>query len=132
MNINKLTGYFHDGTILDVQHKDNIIELFLESSQMEPNEEISQKDLSASGTLTGKLCLIGVQNIKIGNTEYKGILQKNFDDGEILTLEVSDHKILILVEWINFPPKVRASAISKIEIQAKKIFWENIPDLINP
>ena len=52
-----------------------------------------------------------------------------YDNGNILDLEIRDNKIFLLVEWKNFPPKARKNDVSKIEIEAEKIYWEKIPDL---
>lgn len=74
-------------------------------------------------TLKGSLLLYNIKNIKVGNKEYKGTLKKQYDDGEILDLEVENNKVLLLIEWTNFPPKIRATDVSKIEIEAEKVQW---------
>ena len=129
MDIKKCTGYFHDGTLIGIYQKKNSLELFLESCQITSGEFVDEKILSKAGTLKGKLCLTGIKNIKVGDKEYTGILRKEYDDGEILHLEIGNNKVLLLVEWKNFPPKPRIRDVGKIEIEAEKIYWENIPDL---
>ncbi len=128
MDIKKYTGYFHDGTLIDVQPDGNQVTFFLESSQIEPDEIIDKELLSKDNTLKGKLHVENIKNIKVGNKEYKGILRKEYDDGEILHLKIHNNTMLLLLEWTNFPPKTRMTDVSKIEIEAEKIYWENIPD----
>lgn len=129
MNIKKYVGYFHDGNLININHHGNIVELFIESSQIEENEIDNKETLSKTSTLKGILYLINVKNIKLEDKKYEGILTKIYDDGEILDLEIQGNKILLLVEWKNFPPKVRTSDVSKIEIEADEIYWKNIPTL---
>ena len=129
MDIKKYTGYFHDGGFIGMKKKENDIELFLQSCEISPDEPIDKKILSQANTLRGKLCLIGVKWIKVDNKEDKEIPWKKYDDGEILDLEIDNNKVFLLIEWTNFPPKLRTNDVGKIEIEAEKVYWENIPDL---
>ena len=72
-----------------------------------------------------------VQWIKVAGIENAEMLWKDYDNGEILDLEIDDNKVFLLIEWKNWPPKprLRTNDVSKIEIEAEKIYWENIPDL---
>lgn len=129
MDIKNYTGYFHDGTLLKIKHEKNQIEFFLESSQIGSHKIKDRELLSNDNTLKGKLHVKNIIKIKVGNKEYKGILRKEYDDGEILDLEINKNKMLLLIEWTNFPPKNRVTDVAKIEIEAEKIQWENIPNL---
>ncbi len=128
MDIKKCAGYFHDGTLIGIKQKTKTLELFLESCQITSDEFMSEQFLSKDKTLKGKLCFIGVKNINVDDKEYKGILQMEYDDGEILHLEIDNNKVLLLIEWKNFPPKPRTRDVGKIEIEAEKIWLENMPD----
>jgi hypothetical protein len=55
--------------------------------------------------------------------------KKNYDGGSILDFEIFKHKVILGIEWTDYPPKVRKSDFTTIEIEAEKIRWENIPDL---
>ncbi len=129
MDINKYTGYFHDGTLIGINHLGNNIEFLLESSQIGVDEFFDREVLSDSFTLKGKLHVTNIKDIKINNISTKNILRKEYDDGEILDLEIHNNKILLLIEWTDYPPKNRITDVSKIEIEADKIYWENIPTL---
>ncbi len=129
MNIEKYTGYFHDGGFIGAKRKENNIELFLRSCEIESDEPIDRKFLSKDNALKGKLCLIDVKWIKVDHKEGKEIPWKEYDDGEILDLEIDNNKVFLLLEWTNFPPKPRTDDVGTIEIEAEEIYWENIPDL---
>jgi hypothetical protein len=129
MDIAKHTGYFHDGGFIGAKRKKNNMELFLRSCEISSDEPIDRKILSEKNALKGKLCLMGVKWIKVDGKEDKEIPWKEYDDGEILDLEIDNNKVFLLIEWTNFPPKSRINDIGKIEIEAEKIYWENIPNL---
>lgn len=125
MDISKYAGYFHDGYVNNIIHKGNTLEFFLESSVVDPSE-IADPDrviLSRSNTLKGILLLQNIKTIKMGNKKYSGILQMNYDDGDILDLKIDNNKVFLLIEWKNFPPKTHVIDVSKIEIEAEKIQW---------
>jgi len=131
MNIEKYTGYFHDGGLIGIKRKKNNMELFLRSCEISSDEPIDRKILSEDNALKGKLCLEGVKWIKVAGKENAEIPWKDYDDGEILDLEIDNNKVFLLIEWKNWPPKprLRTNDVSKIEIEAEKVYWENIPDL---
>ena len=129
MDIRKYTGYFHDGGFIGMKTHEKNIELFLQSCEISSNKSIDKKILSKTNKIKGKLCLINVKWIKVDNKKGKKIPWKEYDDGEILDLEINNNTVFLLIEWANFPPKSRTNDIGKIEIEAEKIYWENIPDL---
>src|ERR1700722_5970924 len=105
------------------------MELFLRSCEISSEEPIDRKILSEDHALKGKLCLNGLKWIKVDGKDDKEIPWREYDDGEILDLEIDNNKVFLLIEWMNFPPKARVTDVGKIEIEAEKIWWENIPDL---
>lgn len=124
MDIAKYADYFHDGYVNNISHIGNNISFSLESSVIENLDEIADKNfLSDSHTFKGILKACNIKNFKLGNKKYEGVFQMQYDDGNILDLEIKDNKIFLLVEWKNFPPKVRKTDVSKIEIEAEKIQW---------
>ena len=129
MNIQKYTGYFHDGTLIGIKKKENNIEFFLESFRISSDDLVDKKLLSEANTLKGKLCLIGVQSVKVDKQENKEIPWKEYDDGEILDLSIDNNTVFLLIQWKNFPPKLRSEDVGTIEIEFEKAYWENIPDL---
>lgn len=131
MDIKKYTGYFHDGGFIGAKRKGNNMELFLRSCEISSDEPVDRKILSEDNALKGKLYLIGIKWIKVDDKEDKEIPWKEYDDGEILDFEIDNNKVFLLIEWKNWPPKprLRTNDVSEIEIEAEKIYWENIPDL---
>ncbi len=127
MDITNYTGYFHDGSLLEIDHqKDNIV-LSLESAEIDPIEIGNVTLLSKSNTLFGKLHLKNIKAVSLNRNLYNGILSKTYDDGEILDLEIYPNEIFLLVEWMNFPPKPEATDVTRIEIEAEEVYWENMP-----
>jgi len=129
LDIKKYTGYFHDGGFIGIKRKENNIELFLRSCEISSNEPIDREILSKDNALKGKLCLTGVQSVKVDKQENKEIPWKEYDDGEILDLSIDNNTVFLLIQWKNFPPKLRSEDVGTIEIEFEKAYWENIPDL---
>ena len=127
MNIAKYTGFFHDGSLIGIENIGNDIVLSPESSEINPIEIEDMKLLSKSNTLFGKLRLKNVTSIKLDHKLSTKTLRKTADDGEILSLEISQNKIVILIEWVDFPPKPRSSTTNTIELEAEHVIWENMP-----
>jgi hypothetical protein len=132
MDITKYTDYFHDGDLFDIRHKDDYLELYMESCEI-PYEDynIFPKDiiLSKEKTILGKLKISKVKNIKVNNLELEGVLKKIYDVLEILDFELKEKNVFLFLECRNYLPNVPSSNVSKIEIDAESIKWENIPNL---
>ena len=126
MNIEKYTGYFHDGSLLGIDTTGKDITFSLESAEIDPVEIENVKILSKSNTLFGKLHLKNVKSIKLNRKPYIGVLHKFYDDGEILDFEILPTGIFLLIEWTNFPPKPRINEVSRIEVEAEEVYWENM------
>ena len=124
VDIKSYGDYFHDGSLIDIENINHDIVITLESAEIEPNEINDHTILSKSNTLYQ---LKQVKAVKLDNEMYEKPLIKLYDDGEILDLEISPEKVFLLVEWANYPPKLRTSDVSTIEIEAKDIYRENMP-----
>jgi len=128
MDIRNYVNYFHDGTVIDIKHNNNNIQLFIESFPVDQND-LSNKDLpflSSNNTLKGILHADCVKYINVENKQFHGALYKEYDDGEILDLKVNKNTIVLIVEWKNFPPKKRITVTNEIEIESDVIYWESI------
>jgi hypothetical protein len=131
-DIKKQGGYFHDGSLIDIQHTPNQIVLSLESAEMDLIDVKDQIQLSERNTFKGKLHLENVKNISVNDIPNSGILQLPYDTGSIFDLTLTDKMIELQIVWVNFPPKPYVNDFSTIKIEAGKIWWENIPDLHDP
>lgn len=129
MDITKLTGYFHDGSVIDIEHIHNTLTFVLESCQIHQEELGNNTILSQTNTLRGKLIINNIKSITVGHRPQASTLKKTYDDGDILDLEINPGKVKLLVQWVNYPPKPREKHTSLIEIDADAVQWENIPDL---
>jgi hypothetical protein len=128
MDISKYTDYFHDGYVNNIRHVKNNLFIFLESAVIEDVSQIGDKDyISDSHTFRGTLNLYNIKKITLGGKRYEGVFRMEYDDGDILDFEINGHQVFLLIEWKNFPPKIRKTDVSKIEIEAEKIEW--VPDL---
>ena len=123
---------FHDGCLIDIQSGIDWIVFSLESAEISEDELVEDISLSDQATIRGKLHLNGIESIKINNTTID-VLRKEYDYGEIFDFEIDDDIVLFVITWINCYPKPHfESDLFKIEVRAKKIYWENIPNLVNP
>ena len=129
MNIVKYADYFHDGSLINFKHVGNKIEISMLSAEIIPEHMIKNMPPLNKKIITGKLYLDGIKKIKINHELFTGTLKKMYDSGSILDFEVLKHKVILGIEWTDYPPKPRKSDFSTIEIEAGKIRWENIPDL---
>lgn len=123
MIISKYNGYFHDGYVRNIIHKGNNIELFLESCVVNPEEILEKYLLSDCNKLNGFLKARNVQNIVVDDHILSDSLKMQYDYAEILTLEVDENNIYLLIEWDNKPPKLQVRKICEIKIKAEEICW---------
>lgn len=136
MNIDNYGGYFHDGSIIDIFHDNSTLVLSMDSAEISPEENLDNILLSEQRTIKGKLHLEGVESITESETEGEkavhGHLKMLQDFAEILHLKIHGTTVKLGLEWVNLPPKKAVSAYSFYTIKAKKVWWENIPDLYDP
>jgi len=127
MDISKYTSLFHDGSIINIVHKGNDIIIPMESAEID-KEDVEDMALSKKDTIKGKLHLIGVTNIKENGRPFDKNLKMKYDDGEIFRFKINKSKIELQIKWNSSPPKPYIEDFSTIEIEAKKIWWENVPN----
>lgn len=132
MIISDYFTYFHDGSIIDIQHYDSTIILSIESAEISPEENKDKILLSKHSTIKGKLHLEGIGAITDNDREFNGKLRMLHDSAGILHLEKENILIKIGLEWVNYPPHPNIVAYSFYKIEVNKIWWENIPDLYDP
>lgn len=46
-----------------------------------------------------------------------------YDNGDILDFEIVGNRVFLLIEWTDYPPKIRKTDVSVIEIEAERIEW---------
>lgn len=132
MDISRYEAFFHDGELKDIEHKNDAIVLTMCSSEMD-YKDIGNKDIKLAKDpitcLKGKLHIEGVKQITISEEPFNRKLKMFYDDAEIFKLKIDKSKVEICIKWTDFPPKPRKSDFSVVQIQAKKIYWENLPEL---
>lgn len=129
MDIFKYKDFFHDGTLLGIEHQGKAIVLSMQSAEVSPEELPGHIALSSDDRIKGKLHLKGIKNIYINREKLSTLLKMNYDDGKIFDLEIKNNEVLLSISWRNYPPKARTNDFSTITINAESVCWENIPDL---
>ena len=104
----------------------------LESAELLPEWNEDNITHSKRNTISGKLHLEDLGSIRNNGQIYNKKLVKTYDSSDVYTFEIYPKKILLLISWINYPPKPREETpFSEYEIEAEKIVWENIPTLFD-
>jgi hypothetical protein len=129
VDISKYTAFFHDGSIMDIQHIKNKIEISMASAEMDEEDVKDDNILSKDDSIQGKLHIEGIKSIEISGKPFSGIIQKLYDNGRIFDFVIMNNFVELLIDWVNFPPKPEINEFSIIKIEAEKIWWENIPNL---
>ena len=88
--------------------------------------------LSRRGTIKGKLHLEDVQYVKINELMFQDELKMQYDYGSIFDLNIKNDIVEMQVSWRNSPKKPYVNDFSTIILKVKNIWWENIPDLLDP
>ena len=124
--------FFHDGSIIAIEHHHNNMEISMESAQMDIEDLKDDTKLSEHDCIKGKLHLENIKTISIKEIPYFGTLQMPYDTGSIFDFILDKQMVELQIIWENFPPKPDVNEFSTIKITAEKIWWENIPDLFDP
>ena len=107
MDIAKYADYFHDGSVDGISHVGNNISFSLESSIIDDLDEIADKDaLSDSNSFKGTLNICGIKKFKHANKNFEDVVQMQYDKGGILDLEINGNNVFLLIQWVNYRPKV--------------------------
>lgn len=132
--INKYAGYFHDGSIREIKHENDSIIISIESAQVLPEWDWNRKKipLSKRDTISGNLHLDHIKSIKKNSVLFNENFKMVYNHCDLFELEIEEHKLKILVTWEQYIPKKCKTDMLSIEIEAEKIYWENIPNLFDP
>ena len=78
-------------------------------------------------TIQGILYLEELQKITVDGQLTQRPLKMSYAEGETLSLKIEEMKLFLLIEWEpRFFPKDAGHAVTKIEIEAGKIYWKNV------
>ncbi len=124
--------FFHDGSIININHYLDKIEIFMQSAQVEEEDLKDNIILSKFHRIKGGLNLENVSSIEINDILFFGKLKMLYDKGSIFDFILQEKEIELQIAWVNFPPNPNVNEFSVIRICAEKIWWENIPDLFDP
>jgi hypothetical protein len=132
MDISMYAGYFHDGSIINIEQSENNIVFSMQSAEMHEEDLKDNITLSRYHRVKGKLHLKSVKYIKNNDQLFTGVLKMLYDGAGILDFEITKNKVKLFLQWVNYPPHLDITEYSYFEIEAEKIWWENIPGLGDP
>lgn len=133
MDISIYKDFFHDGSLLAIEHQGKVIVLSMKSAEVDPEELPGDIALSSDDRIKGKLHISDVQNIEVDKKPFRGTLKKEYDSAEILDFEMEGYYTILLgISWENYPPHPNVNEFSTIKINAGKVWWENLPELNSP
>ncbi len=124
--------FFHDGAIININHTFDKMEVSMQSSQIDEEDLKDKVALSKFHRIKGKLHLENISKIFFNDVLFFGKLEMLYDKGSIFDLVLQEKKIELQILWVNFPPNPDVNEFSIIRVHAGKIWWENIPDLLDP
>ena len=130
--IKKYLNEFHDGALLGIERIEKGYIFSLESAEMDVSDIKDNFLLSKRGTIKGKLHLELVQFVTVNGLLFKDNLKMKYDYGSIFDFDIRDSTVELQISWRNSPKKPYVNDFSTIVINAKKIWWENIPDMADP
>ena len=129
MDIGRYTSYFHDGEILDITHINNNIKMILKSSEVDISA-VKNIELSVDNRIKGALHIIGVNLILNNGIKFNGKMKLIFPDNDLLHLKIHKNVVFCEVNWRD--GSLGLNEFSDLEIHATSVWWENIPDLLDP
>ena len=129
IDINKYADFFHDGSIIDIDHIGNKMIISMESAEVDEEDIKDAITIAKDARIRGKLHIEGIKSVRINNKPYLEIIKKIYDEGGIVNFEITNNSVILSIDWVNFPPNPKINEFSVIKIEAEKIWWENIPDL---
>lgn len=132
MTIKDYQDFFHDGSIFSISYKKRNLELTISSAEINKQIKTDGFVLSKDDTLKGVLHAEDVKSIKVDGKLVNNEIPMLGDKGKIFELEITENYIEISIIWINYLPRRKEVDFSTIEIEAEKIYWEPVPDLVNP
>ena len=99
MDISKYTSFFHDGSIMDIQHTKNKIEFSMTSAEMDYEDLQEDIALSKYDNIQGKLHIEGIKSIKVNDKPFFGTIKKKYEDAEICHFGMNQNKVEFQIKW---------------------------------
>jgi len=130
--IKKYLHEFHDGALLAIKCIGEGHVFSLESAEMDISDMKDSLLLSERRTIKGKLHLELVQSVTVNELIFEDKLKMKYDYGSIFDFDIRDNTVELQISWRNSPQKPYVNDFSTIVINAKKICWGNIPDMVDP
>src|SRR3990167_293123 len=132
MDIKKYTSFFHDCSILAIQHQGNNLVISMESAEMNEEDKLDDVVFSKEDSILGKLHLEGVKSILDKHLGRITKLEMKNEHAGICHFEFNESHVEFQIRWESFPFNRFDEDFSVVKIEAEKIWWENCPDMPDP
>ncbi|MGE0010487.1 MAG: hypothetical protein AB7F19_00810 [Candidatus Babeliales bacterium] len=130
MNISHYTSYFHDGSIIAIQHKNTELLISMESAELSRDDLTEDITLSEHSSLKGILHLKRIKSIYVDEQAFIGKLVTHATkSSRILDFSIKGTKVHFFIEWSTIPVNPLLDEFNDIVVEADEIYWENKPDL---
>lgn len=123
MHLKEYISFFHDGSVISIDHIGNNAVFYIESAEIDP-EDLDAEGipyLTKNNRIKGKIYIEQIFYIKENEKDYIDKLKMKTNDAEIFHLEIISNKIEIQIIWSSHQSKL--DDFSAIEIEAEKIEW---------
>src|SRR5579871_4551513 len=92
--------FFHDGSVFNISHYGNNVEISMQSAQIDEEELKDQIMLSKFHRIKGKLHLENVSRIIINDALFFGVLKMLYDKGSIFDFILKEKEIELQIAWV--------------------------------
>jgi len=134
--LGKYVDFFHDGTLVDIEHlsQEREIRMTMSSAEIDPEEDIKDPiEYSLSSgipVIKGILILKKVEEIRLRGEDFFQALKMPYPnlEGDILDFEINGNVIVINTSWECDPPtKYGGDDFVTMQITAEEITWQSLP-----
>ena len=126
MDISTYTSWFHDGSITGIEHSNGNLIVSMKSAEVFPEEIKNKELLSEDNRIHGRLHIDNVQSLEIDEKAFLEEWKIEYDSGGIFDFEITKDHVLLMIQWVNFPPKNEIEEFSVVRIRCKNLLWEPI------
>ncbi|MBM3198864.1 MAG: hypothetical protein FJZ58_06390 [Chlamydiae bacterium] len=130
MNIEKYTSLFHDGTIYSIDSTEDQVVISMESAEVDEEDIENDIVLSSNERIRGKLHLEQVSKIFDEQKGDIGDWRMFGDYADIFRFQIKGNNILFSIIWLFHKYDPAKEVFSTVEITSKKIWWENLPEMV--
>jgi hypothetical protein len=95
-DIGKYTAFFHDGSIISINHVGNNMIISMASAEIDAMKD--NITLSKDSSIQGKLHIEGIKKIKEGSKLNKNTIKMKYEDAEIFHLKINKNQVEVQIQ----------------------------------